>query len=135
PSEFPTYADMGNVMVSPYKGNLMLRVGTPQRLSQNQARGNNTVTQAFSSTRPYLKVAFRVFSWETRGQDQVTIDLKDHNTSVGDLAAPLQIKKTNGTVVATCTDIPCQFSLNAGGQGEFIDSGWVAMEITNVPSD
>src|SRR5512145_2364903 len=117
PAEFPTYADMGNVTVTPYRGNLMLRTGTPQRLAQNQNRGNNLVRQTFSSTSSTLDFSFRVFSWEHRGQDQVKFDIKDGNVSVGDLAAPIQILDANGGVMATCTDIPCQFALDAGDQG------------------
>ena len=139
PAEFPTYADMGNVTVSPYRGNLMLRLGTPQRLDANQIKGNNIVRQTFSSTTAKLDIAFRVFSWEHRGQDLVKIDVQDGTTpnapSVGDLATPVQILRTNATVMATCSDIPCQFSMNTGNQGDYVDSGWLVLNVTNLPSD
>ncbi len=135
PAEFATYADMGNITVSPYKGNLMLRLGTPKRIAESQNRGANTVSQTFSSVRSNLKFAFRLFSWEQRGNDLFMFDLKDGRTSIGTLASPLIVKRADGTTMATCTGVPCQFSLNVGVQGDFIDSGWTPVEIDNLPAD
>src|SRR3989304_6405156 len=39
PGEFPTYADMGGVTVSPHKGSLMLRLGVPKRVAESKNRG------------------------------------------------------------------------------------------------
>ncbi|MDP3062879.1 MAG: hypothetical protein Q8O40_06690 [Chloroflexota bacterium] len=39
PAESSTYADMGNITVSPFRGRLMLRLGTPKRLAESQGRG------------------------------------------------------------------------------------------------
>ncbi len=135
PSEFQTYADMGNVTVSPYQGNLMLRLGTPRRNSQNQPPGLNWVAQTYSSTDSTLEIAFRLFSWEHRGRDTFRIDVRDGNQSVGDLAAPVQIKRSNGSVMHTCNDIPCDFSIDAGSSGQFINTGWLTLQIINLPSD
>lgn len=135
PSEFPTYVDMGNVTVAPYTGNLMARLGTPRRYSQSQTRGLNWISQTFPSTESTMKIAFRVFSWEHRGKDIVRIDVRDGNHSVGDLAAPVQIKKTNGSVMYTCTDLPCEFSIDAGNSGQFLNTGWLTLSIINLPSD
>src|SRR3990170_3466963 len=45
PSQFPAYADMGNVTVAPFKGTLMLRLGSPKRLAESQNRNPNLVRQ------------------------------------------------------------------------------------------
>src|SRR3990172_9589462 len=34
-SLFPTYGDMGSVVVQPYRGDRMVRLGTPKRTSEN----------------------------------------------------------------------------------------------------
>ncbi len=135
PAQFPTYVDMGNITVSPYKGNLMLRTGTPQRLAQNQDKGDNKVIQTFSSTSSTLDLAFRIFSWEHRGQDLVQFDVKDGRNSIGSLAAPIQLKTTGGSVIATCSGVPCQLAIDVGEQGQFIDSGWMVANIINLPAD
>src|SRR5512139_3175671 len=126
---------MGNITVSPYRGNLMLRTGTPQRLAQNQNKGNNIARQTFSSTNSSLEFAFRVFSWEHRGQDLVKFDIKDGPNSVGTLAAPIQIMNANGALMASCAAIPCELSMSVGSQGQFIDSGWRAVKVVGLPAD
>src|SRR3990170_2199586 len=42
PAQFPTYADMGDVTVTPFKGTRMLRLGTPKRISESQNPNLNT---------------------------------------------------------------------------------------------
>jgi hypothetical protein len=51
PAEFPTYVDMGNITVSPYKGNSCR--GQAHRSAWRRTRaGDNTVTQTFRPAVP-----------------------------------------------------------------------------------
>jgi PKD repeat protein len=45
------------------------------------------------------------------------------------------LKTSGGTVIATCASIPCQFTLDVGDQGQFLDSGWMVAKIINLPVD
>ena len=133
PAEFGTFADMGNITVTPNRGNAMLRLGTPKRGSENQQRGANTVRQAFTSDQTSLRFAFRLFSWEPRGLDQFSFNLTDGSASVGALASQLVVPMADGTS-RTCSALPCAFTLDVGVNGQFIDSGWKDVEITGVPT-
>src|SRR5438093_9135124 len=41
-AQCPTYADMGNVTVQPYRGAKALRLGTCKRINESQNKGLNT---------------------------------------------------------------------------------------------
>lgn len=133
PSEFPAYGDMGGVTVAPYRGDLMLRMGTPRRVAQNQTGGRNGVTQSFVTDDSTLSFALRLFSWEHRNRDELFFNLRQGATTVGTLAAPLVIAPANGPP-STCTALPCDLSIDVGQNGQFLDSGWQVVEITGVPT-
>jgi len=132
PADFPTYADMGNVSVVPFKGSLMLREGTPKRVAESQNKGNNTVRQTFASDGSVLRFAFRVFSWEHRDNDIFKFDLKSGPSSVGTLASPIVVSMPDGAT-RQCTTIPCQFSIDVGSRGQYLDTGWVLVLVSNIP--
>jgi hypothetical protein len=133
PAQFPTYGDMGNIAVSPYKGNLMLRLGTPKRTSQSQSNGINSVSQTFTANDSTLLFSFRLFSWEPRGRDTFRFDLRSGIQSVGSLSEPLVVAMGGG-VNGTCSSMPCQFGVDTAGAGQFLDSGWREVRINNVPT-
>jgi PKD repeat protein len=133
PSAFGTYADMGGITVSPYRGNLMLRLGTPKRSAESQARGTNIVSQTFTASDATLRFSFRLFSWETRDRDIFEFDLKQGTTSVGTLAAPLVIDMPGGAP-RSCSALPCRITMDVGSRGEFLDSGWRVITINQVPT-
>ncbi|MBI4297285.1 MAG: PKD domain-containing protein, partial [Chloroflexi bacterium] len=140
PADFPTYADAnngdiaGDITVSPYKGDLMLRLGSPKRIAESQNTGRNTVSQTFTPSRDTLKFSFRLFSWESRGRDVFSFNLtKANRSSVGTLV-PFNITMPSGTTVG-CSALPCQFTIDVGKQGQFLDSGWREVEIQDVPTN
>src|SRR3990170_365317 len=81
PADFQMYADR-RITVEPYRGRLMLRLGSPKRLAESQKVGANTVRQTFVSDRSSLEFAFRLFSWEHRGSDVFAFDLRDQSGKV-----------------------------------------------------
>jgi PKD repeat protein len=132
PGEFPTYADMGNVTVSPYRGDRMLRLGgVPRQIAQHQDRGAYAASQVFTPGDTTIQFAFRLFSWEHRGTDELRFNLFDGTGSVGALAEPIVIDMAGGD--QTCTALPCIVSVDVGANGQFVDSGWQPVEIVSVP--
>jgi len=140
PANFQTYADLG-ITVQPKTGHYMLRLGSPKQVSEKQNRGDNTVFQTFSSTKDKLVFAARLFSWEHRGDDMVRISLKDSNglnipgiTVTGENGSPLALVLGPGKP-ASCTSLPCEFVMDTGKSGDFIDTGWVVFELTGLPTN
>ncbi|HXK33911.1 MAG TPA: PKD domain-containing protein, partial [Dehalococcoidia bacterium] len=140
PSEFAAYADR-NISVEPREGDLMLRLGTPKGSAQSQSSGANAVAQTFFSDATTLTFAMRVFSWEHRGHDAISFDLRDASQPaarfpVRDAASgnALQLTMPNGSSV-TCATTPCQLPLDVGDSGMFYDSGWLEVEISGLPDD
>jgi len=132
PSEFPTYADMGNITVTPYSGSRMVRLGgDPKQVSQNQSQGAYSISQTFIPGDQALGFAFRLFSWEFRDSDSISFNLSSGAASVGTLAAPVVITMDNQQ--RSCSALPCTISVDAGKSGDFVDSGWTAVNINNVP--
>ncbi len=139
PNEFPTYADMGNITVSPYKGDYMLRLGNPKSISEKQASGENTVYQLFTSNRSNLKFSFRLFSWEPRNCDLFSFDLQyaESLESVEEAAirmvddSPFVIDMPDGS--QECEILPCRFTIDVGKRGQYLDTGWVEVEIYDIP--
>jgi len=137
---FQTYANLG-ITVNPKIGNYMVRLGSPKQVAEKQPRGNNIVSQSFSSNHNKLSFAARLFSWEHRGDDMVSIRLMDKKgkdisgiTVSGENGIPLTLSLGPG-VTATCTALPCQFVMDAGKAGDFINTGWVIFELSGLPID
>jgi len=139
-SEFQTYANLG-ITVNPKIGNYMLRLGSPKQVAEKQHRGDNIAYQTFSSNQGSLSFAARLFSWEHRGDDSVSIRLKD---SSGNDISGINVTGENGTALAldlgsgptaTCTTLPCVFVMDAGKSGDFINTGWVVFELSGLPTD
>ena len=68
------------------KGDNMLRLGTPRRVQSSQPRGDTTVTQTFTADQDHLKFAFRIFSWDNRGDDYVKLNLTYSGSPFGTIA-------------------------------------------------
>ncbi len=94
PADFNTYIDT-NTTVSPYRNVYMLRLGSPKSISEKQQNGMNTVSQEFIATQSSLRFAFRLFSWEHRGNDSFGFDLKSGEVSVGNITG-FQIDMPDG---------------------------------------
>jgi PKD repeat protein len=142
PADFQTYADQG-ITVSPFLGDLMLRLGSPKRIAEKQEWGASAVFQTFTSDRDTLRFAFRLFSWEHRGDDVFRFELEDNVT--GRTVFPVRdpddpaggpIKVTlGGSVLFSCSQTPCERAINVGKRGDFLDSGWVKVEIGDLPDN
>ena len=139
-SEFKTYADLG-ITVTPKVGQYMLRLGSPKQIAEKQNRGDNIVFQTFPSTEGKITFAARIFSWEHRGDDHVRISLKD---STGNNIPGITVTGEQGGALAldlgpgkpqTCSTLPCDFVIDAGKSGDFINTGWVVFELTGLPTD
>ncbi len=133
PSKFATYTDMGNVTVNPAKGNSMLRLGTPKRTAEKQVVGDNTVYQDFTPDSTTLNLSFRLFSWESRGQDIFRFNLTNSTgASVGTLT-PFTINMADTPV--TFNTLPVQTSISMPRAAKFVDTNWVKVTITNIPQN
>ena len=130
-----TYADMGNITVLPYKGTKALRLGGCKKINESENKGLNKATQTFTATNSQLRFAFRLFSWEQRGYDQLSFDLKAGNTSVGTLAASITVPMAGvpGGVQTCSGALPCTVNVDVGNQGDYLASGWIPA-VVNIPS-
>lgn len=133
PAQFSTYASMGNVTVAPYKGNRMLRLGTPKQISENQTPGQNRVSQTFTSNETSFVFAFRTFSWDFRGNDSFGFNLTSNGSSVGKLDSPVVVTMPGGSK-STCRRLPCQFTISGGKKGDYLDTGWREVKFVNIPT-
>ena len=126
-----TYTDMGGVTVPPFKGAKSLREGTCRKINQSQPKGTNNVSQTFTAVSSPLRVAFRLFSWEHRGYDQFSIELKKGNQDVGTLQSAVTVPMAGAPGgQRTCSgSLPCSFSIDAGKSGDFVATGWITMAI------
>ena len=113
--------------VSPYLGNYMARLGSPMLINEKQPRGDNKITQTFESNGNKIIISFRLFSWEHRGDDTFTLDLRDTNGN-GFPITGFSIPMTDGST-KSCSQTPCDVTLDVGKRGEFLDSDWVIIEI------
>ena len=133
PAEVPIYGDLGNITVVPYMGDLMLRIGSPKKVSEKQPSGQNTVSQSFVPSSDTLRFSFRLFSWEHRGNDLFAFDITDAiGSSVGSLTSPVSVAMEDGTELFTCTALPCQSTIDVGKRGRFLDSGWQEVGISGL---
>jgi PKD domain len=130
-----TYSDMGGVTVAPFKGAKALREGTCRRINQSQTKGTNKVSQTFIADSSPLRVAFRLFSWEHRGNDEFLLELKAGNTSVGTLASAVNVPMAGvpGGKRTCSGSLPCRFTIDAGNSGQFVATQWIIATI-NIPA-
>ena len=133
---YPTYVGMGvSAGVTPFKGNYMLRLGTPKATKEKQNVGDNTVSQTFASNGSNIRFAFRLFSWEFRGNDVFQFGLTDATSgaSVGTLSSPVTFTNSAGRSF-TCVAQPCKFNISANKSGDYLATGWVKVGIVNIPT-
>ncbi len=133
PDQYPVYRSKG-ITVAPREGRKMLRLGTPTGASQR--KGKNQVSQTFTSVDTSLSLSFRLFSWEFRGGDTLTIDLEDvkcRSKSYGTLEQPLTITMTNGKK-KTFTKLPIQIKMDSSPPaGRLLDTGWRVLNVRGIP--
>jgi len=142
PNQFATYLDKnngdfaGNIAVTPYRGSLMLRLGTPKNISEKQNRGDNVVSQTFIADRTSLKFAFNLFSWEERGLDLFSFDLQPTQGGTPPRLKgpdPLSLTMPDGSKRGCASlALPCSFSIDVGKQGQFLYTDWKVVEITGL---
>ena len=116
-----------SIAVSPYLGNSMLRMGSPKKISEKQIRGTNKVTQKFDSDGNKILISFRLFSWEHRGDDTFRLDLKDA-TGKGFPISGFNLTMPGGATTS-CSQTPCDVTIDVGKRGEFLNTGWMVVEI------
>ncbi len=137
----PTYSDTG-ISISPFSGNQMARTANPKNISEKQERGTYSVSQTFVAESDSLHLAFWLLSWEHRGDDQFRLNLTSngqagYNVSLGGNSnGSLQLSKkgaiaASGTVLSNCVT-PCEFNIDAGKRGKFVNTGWVSASIDGL---
>jgi PKD repeat protein len=134
PAQCLTYANMGGVTVAPFKGAKDLRLGACRKNNQSQPKGTNQVTQTFVANSSTLRFAFRVFSWEHRGKDEFSFELKKGSTAIGTLAAPVNVPMAGvpGGKRTCAGALPCKFTIDAGYSGQFVATNWITA-VVNIP--
>jgi alpha-tubulin suppressor-like RCC1 family protein/sugar lactone lactonase YvrE len=157
PQQFPVY-DTRGVTVDPFTGDRMLRLGLP-RPKGSQPKGTTTVSQTFTPTSSTMLIALRVFSWEFRGEDEITIDLTDasqhhlgclsrgrdreherereRERARGDHRAtdrpdPIIVTMSDGTVVTPGT-MPLTITPRSALKNALLDTGWISVSISGIP--
>ena len=131
-----TYADMGGVSVQPYKGSKSLRLGQCRKINQSQSKGANKATQTFIADSSPLRLAFRLFSWEHRGYDEFSFELKKGNQAVGSLASAVTVPMAGvpGGARSCSGALPCKFTIDAGKSGQFVATNWIIATVDIPPS-
>jgi hypothetical protein len=135
------YTGPGNhdspVLVTPYRGDKMLRLGTPKKVNQKQQKGKNSVEQTFVATEESITIAFRLCTWENRGDDSFIIDIQDPDTgeSVGGLTADFSENYDGDTSFPVTISPGSENGYHSHYQpGDFYDSGWVEMTVSGLQS-
>ena len=118
----------GALSISPYRGDKMLRLGSPKTLNEKQQRGENTVWQPFVSNGDSIVLSFYLLSWEHRGNDKFIIDIKDNDGSVPGLTIDFN-KSLPGVEDGS---LPVEIYVDAGKRGEFLNTGWIEAEINGL---
>ena len=118
-----------SVNVTPLLGKKMLRLGTPKNISEKQVSGGNTVRQTFSAEVNSITIAFRLFSWEFRGDDTFHIDIQDQD-GLTDTGLDVVLSETIAD-----ESLPIQVSLDGGKRGDLLDTGWVRAKINGLNPD
>jgi hypothetical protein len=140
PAQFPIYQDKG-VTVVPYRGARMARLGIPVTAFKAGASGDNALSQTFSSTSASLLLVTRIFSWEERGRDIVSITITDPSnpTATFPVTDPLSggafVLPLPGVAPAQCSATPCSFKIQTRGRRPLLDSGWRELRIAGLPTD
>jgi hypothetical protein len=116
-----------SISVSPYLGNAMLRLGSPKQISEKQLRGANKVTQTFDSNGDKILISFWLFSWEHRGDDTFRLDLRGTNGN-GFPISGFNVAMPDGSTTS-CSNTPCDVTIDVGKRGEFLNTGWMVVEI------
>src|SRR3972149_1129322 len=132
PGEFAAYKDMNNVTVYPYKGIYMLRQGTPKKSAEKQPAGVNSVNQTFQSNSNPISFSFRLFSWEFRGQDVFRFNLTDSSGKTVGKLTPFTANISG--VPTTFSKWPFSTTISMPKNASLIDTNWVKVTITEVPS-
>ena len=136
-AEYPVYRDRNKTVV-PYSGSKMLRLGVPTPFASSHKKGTDRVSQYFIPENGELRLAFRLFSWEFRGDDHLVIDLKYADqrafgsASLGVLQTPLTVTLRDGKRVAF-TKLPIKIDVT-GINGTLLDTGWMPFKVGNIPT-
>ena len=135
-AQCPTYTDMGVASVQPFKGARALRLGGCKKINESQNRGVNRVSQTFMADATLLRFSFRLYSWEHRGYDLFSFDLKSGNQSIGTLANTVVVPMAGVPGGArTCSGaLPCSFSIDAGKRNQFVATQWITAAISIPPA-
>jgi hypothetical protein len=130
-TQCPTYTDMGVASVQPFKGLKALRLGGCKKINESQNRGDNKASQTFTADAALLRFSFRLYSWEHRGYDLFSFDLKSDNQSIGTLANTVVVPIAGVPGGArTCSGaLPCSFSIDAGKRNQFVATQWITVAI------
>lgn len=124
--EFAVYENQPNTPVTPNLGLQMVRIGVPESpgdQNNNQINGVTRVTQTFTAGRSTLQLATRIWSTEFRNnRDSVSVRLLD----AGDQPVTLPVSG-----LQSCSATGCTIKLDAGRNGDVLDSGWQAFQIGN----
>jgi len=133
----PVYADY-DITVEPDSGSKMLRLGSlPQTSSSQRTKGTNSASQTFTSVTDALVVSFRMFSDDHRAVDTFTLSVKSKgntNFPVGSIDGG-QVTFNMPGMTQTCTQTPCVIKADSGKQGNLVNTGWVKVLITGLPTD
>ena len=140
-AQFPVYADEG-ITINPYLGEKMVRLGTPKQISESQDNGLNRVYQTFPSTSETLSFSFYALSYDHRGDDRIVIDVTDQ---LGNSLGPFGVQEKNQADLTiwnpprgapeSCSSTPCELTIDVGKRKDFLNTGWLIVEITGLPTD
>jgi hypothetical protein len=150
-SEFAIYGDLG-IEVAALRGDncpddstsppelqgCMLRVGTPENpgdQDNNQSDGITIVSQEFIAESDQLRLSTWIFSTEFRTRrDSISFRLVGANGdafSISDVdGGAFEIGQ--GPSRQSCTTTPCTLPLDAGNNGDVLNTGWVEYVISGL---
>ena len=129
--EFDVYGPCGpnETTIDPVLGLNMLRLGTPESpgdQNNNQNNGLTAVSQSFTASTTKLQLATRIWSTEFRNnRDAVSIRL--FNGAGQELSLPV-------AGLQSCSATGCTIKLDAGRNGDILDSGWQIFRIGDASS-
>ena len=147
-SDFTIYADY-SISVPPLQGLRSLRLGTPKRIDESQNRGTNSaLSDGFVPAGTSLNLAFRLFSLEHRGDDQLIIEVLDDpaDAVVANLSAvrftfePVLPRPAGSELLQAatsgCSPGPvCALTINIGKRNKRpFDSGEYIARVTGLPA-
>ena len=130
PGDFPVYNEFDltpDGQVTPYYGDYMLRIGTPKSNNETQPRGVNTVSQRFAATSgQQITLALWLFSLDHRGDDSITISLKDDDGTSIESSTQFKFRNPGNTV---CKPPNCEGVLiDVGKRQDRINTGWQSLK-------